>query len=213
MTLKEKFGTRYHLALLDEMEWRDSRFTFLHGLLGEKRLGTCPSLPVLVVAIGRRLGYPLFLVRTYQHLFSRWDDPATGVRFNIEYNGTGMENHTDERYLKAPRPWPEPILRYESRLPAEQRNYLRSLTPTEEFAEFLCQRGHCLEDNGRLGEAMTAYDRARAYAPEYPGYMDFFTGVCNRFVVARGLIPQAPLGIEIIFTPEDPCGTARIRRS
>lgn len=42
---------------------------FLPGLLGTKRQGTCSSLPVLYVAVGRRLGYPLKLVTTKGHLF------------------------------------------------------------------------------------------------------------------------------------------------
>jgi hypothetical protein len=37
---------------------------FLTGLLGEERKGTCSSMPVLYVALGRRLGYPLYLVTT-----------------------------------------------------------------------------------------------------------------------------------------------------
>ena len=34
----------------------DARDVFLHGLTGAKPRGTCSSLPVLQVAIGRRLG-------------------------------------------------------------------------------------------------------------------------------------------------------------
>lgn len=34
----------------------DSREVFLHGLTGAKRRGTCSSLPILQVAVGRRLG-------------------------------------------------------------------------------------------------------------------------------------------------------------
>ncbi|MGL6097413.1 MAG: transglutaminase family protein, partial [Fimbriiglobus sp.] len=139
------------------MDWRDSRNIFLHGLLSENRTGTCPSLPVLIVAIGRRLGYPLFLVRAPAHLFCRWEDRTTGVRFNIEYNGHGMTDHPDEHYRLWPKAWPAAVIENEAKLRPESRSYLRSLTLREEDAEFLCSRGHCLEDNGRLGEAVTAY--------------------------------------------------------
>ena len=47
----------------------DARDVFLHGLTGPERRGTCSSLPVLHVAVGRRLGYPLKLVTTKGHQF------------------------------------------------------------------------------------------------------------------------------------------------
>ena len=59
--LQLQFRIRYNPAQIDEMSWADSRDLFLHGLTGPSRTGTCPSLPVLIVAVGRRLGYPLRL--------------------------------------------------------------------------------------------------------------------------------------------------------
>lgn len=58
----------------------EARDVFLGGLLGPRREGTCSSLPVLQVAVGRRLGYPLKLVTTKGHLFVRWE--GGGERFN-----------------------------------------------------------------------------------------------------------------------------------
>src|SRR5436190_6820345 len=60
----------------------DPEAVFLDGLLGPTRFGTCSSMPVLYVAIGRDLGYPLYLVTTKGHLFVRWE--GRGERFNIE---------------------------------------------------------------------------------------------------------------------------------
>jgi hypothetical protein len=51
----------------------DPSKVFLHGLLGPERVGTCSSLPVLYVAVGRQLGYPLKLVTAKGHLFVRWE--------------------------------------------------------------------------------------------------------------------------------------------
>lgn len=73
----------------------DSANVFLHGLLGPKRQGTCSSMPVLYVAVGRRLGYPLKLVTTKGHLFVRWE--GTGERFNVEATSHGL-NRFDDRY-------------------------------------------------------------------------------------------------------------------
>lgn len=62
-------------------------------LLGGR--GTCSSLPPLYVAIGRRLGYPLKLVKSFAHLFARWDNGA-GERFNIECTARQFVSHPDE---------------------------------------------------------------------------------------------------------------------
>ncbi|MGL4419853.1 MAG: hypothetical protein ACRCZF_04230, partial [Gemmataceae bacterium] len=192
MTLKDEFGIRYDPTLVRNMDWRDSRHTFLHGLLCENRAGTCPSLPALVVAVGRRLGYPLFLVRAPAHLFCRWDDPATSVRFNVEYNGTGMTDHPDEYYRRWPTEWPAGLIEVEAELPRGRESYLRSLTPAEETAEFLGLRGHCLEDNGRLSEAVAAYHWAMHFDPVYPGYRGFFRRACDNLVTASGRVPGDP---------------------
>lgn len=53
-----------NLAGMNDGFFADARDVFLPGLLGESRSGTCSSMPVLYVAIGRRLGYPLKLVTT-----------------------------------------------------------------------------------------------------------------------------------------------------
>jgi hypothetical protein len=66
----------------------DARDVFLYGLTGSERRGTCSSLPVLQVAIGRRFGYPLKLVTTKGHLFVRWE--GAHERFNIEAAGRGV---------------------------------------------------------------------------------------------------------------------------
>ena len=71
----------------DDGFFADAHDVFLHGLLGTRRQGTCSSLPVLQVAVGRRLGYPLKLVTTKGHLFVRWEDATE--QFNVEAAGNG----------------------------------------------------------------------------------------------------------------------------
>lgn len=85
----------------------DPRKVFLQGILGPQRRGTCASLPVLYVALGRRLGYPLHLVSAKEHLFVRWDD-GKGTRVNMEpSNAGGFTSHSDDVYRK----WPQAIAR------------------------------------------------------------------------------------------------------
>lgn len=55
---------------------------FINGLLGDRHAGTCSSIPILIVAIAQRLGYPIKLVCNSNHFFARWDDGKD--RFNIE---------------------------------------------------------------------------------------------------------------------------------
>lgn len=73
----------------------DASNVFVHGLLGPKRQGTCSSMPVLYVAVGRRLGYPLKLVTTKGHLFVRWE--GSGERFNVEATSHGLNRFEDGR--------------------------------------------------------------------------------------------------------------------
>ncbi len=143
----------------------DSRDIFLHGLLQPTlnhqpstlnlRFGTCSSMPVLYIAIGRRLGYPLKLVTTKSHLFLRWE--GAGERFNLEATGKGMNRYDDKHFKQ----WPFPVTEEE----IQADGYLKSLTPVEELALFFSLRGHCLKDAGRMSEAVTSYTAAVRLVP------------------------------------------------
>src|SRR5262249_36928410 len=123
-------------ARLNDSFFANPEDVFLCGLLGAERKGTCSSLPVLYVAVGRELGYPLKLVATKGHLFVRWE--GAGERFNIEATSRGLNRFDDEYY----RHWPFEIA------PAEEaaEGYLKSLTPSGEMAVFLSVRGMCLRE-------------------------------------------------------------------
>ena len=97
-------------------------------------------MPVLYVAIGRRLGYPLRLATTKSHLFIRWE--GAGERFDLEATGKGMNRDDDEHFKQ----WPYPVTEEE----IQADGYLKSLTPVEELALFLSLRGHCLKEAGRM---------------------------------------------------------------
>jgi regulator of sirC expression with transglutaminase-like and TPR domain len=116
-------------------------------------------MPVLYLALGRRLGYPLKLVTTRQHLFLRWDSPTE--KFNLEATGKGMERYEDAHY----RQWPFPISEQE----IKEQDYLKSLSPREELSVFLSMRGACLTEAGRLAEATASYEAAYRYAPNWKG--------------------------------------------
>ena len=162
--IQQDFKVHYSPHQINCPDFRDSRNLFLHGLLGSDRQGTCVSMPVLYVAVGRRLGYPLKLVSTKAHLFARWESPD-GTHLNIEATSQGLNCFPDDYY----RTWPVPVSEEEIR----RGDYLKSLTPAEELAVFLATRGHCLEANGRLAEAQLAHAQAHALAPKSPVYLAF----------------------------------------
>ena len=130
-----------------------------------------------ILAVGRRLGYPLKLVQARGHLFTRWDDqdgkcfgfPET---FNVEGAGKGIASYDDEHYKTWPEPWTE--------LDEAEGWYLKSMTPLEELASFLASRGDCLTDNGRLGEAVQAYVWASSIAPEDKRYLQILARTQGR---------------------------------
>ena len=141
-------------------EWDDRFYTnasmvFLNGLLSEKRVGTCVSMPVLYTAVARRLGYPVFLAMSKGHLFCRWDSPEE--RFNVEGTGVGgMTPYPDKFYHT----FPNRLFDWE----LEHENYLKSLTPAEELALFLKTRAVCLAVHQRHGEGLVALAQAARLA-------------------------------------------------
>ena len=64
----------------------------------------------------------------------------------MEGSGDGIASHPDEFYRTWPRAWE----------PTDEPGgwYLKSMSPAEELAGFLATRASCLEDNGRLADAI-----------------------------------------------------------
>jgi len=154
--LQQDFDVRYHPLRIRNVDFTRSEDLFLHGLLDGKG-GTCCSMPVLYVAIGRRLGYPLKLVTSPEHLYLRWDDPKTGERFNVDGTTRGFVSKPDAYYAR----WPRPVTAAERRY----GNYFTSLTPRQELAEFLTTRAHALFDLGELERAKKTYETALRLSP------------------------------------------------
>src|SRR5262249_3769675 len=152
--LQEDMGIHYNPKRIeplddfqpDEVFCADSKDVFLHGLTGPPMTGTCSSLPVLYVAVGRRLGYPLFLSATKNHLFLRWEDGRT--RLNMECTADGFASYDDDYY----KTWPFKVT--DEDIKAE--GYLKTMTPSEELSCFLMMRGPCLMVAKRRQEALAA---------------------------------------------------------
>jgi hypothetical protein len=168
--LQQDFGVHYNPERAqspdttpepNEVFFANSKDVFLHGLVGDGRSGTCSSMPVLYVAVGRRLGYPLKLVTTKAHLFLRWD--AGLESFNLDGTSKGLNIDDDNHYRR----WPFPITSEEEK----RGRYLLSLTPSEELAVFLSTRALTLRAAGRTNEAIFAHSHALRLSPySYPHY-------------------------------------------
>ncbi len=155
VVLYEDYGVRYNPKLITSPEatvandhfFADSRDILIHGLVGPQHLGTCSSMPILYIALGRRLDYPLKLVKAKGHLFMRWDSPTE--KFDMDATGKGLDKEDDEFYKK----WPFPL----SEADIQAEDYLKSLSAREELSVFLSIRGECQTDNGQLGDALASF--------------------------------------------------------
>lgn len=160
--LNEEIGIRYNPArITDPDNFDDPEDSFIHGLLGPRRMGTCASLPVLLTALGRRLGYPLKLVLVPTHCLCRWDSPQE--RFNIEYHAKGLNSQPDEHYYEWPMQW-TPDMNPQER---ERPTYLISLTPQQDLAVCALNRAHQLSHVGRHREALWAMQVADRFWPSH----------------------------------------------
>jgi hypothetical protein len=138
----------------------DSDTIFIHGLLGPRRIGSCSSLPVLYASVARRLGYPVKLVLTVQHIFNRWESPDES--FNMEGCAKFIASDPYEHYIDWPRKW----------RPEEKASgaFLRPITPREELAAFIFTRCIGLSANLEFDEALRICKIACQLSPENPAY-------------------------------------------
>lgn len=166
--LQREFGVRYKPLMIPENAKFGFDECFIHGIIqGEG--GTCGTLPVVYVAAGRRLGYPLKLVAAqagkWGHLFVRWDEPG-GERFNIEMSNGSLDCPPDDYYRTG---------RYTTHPAWEESGaILKSMTPREELADFLAQRSACWLDAGKPRQQAESLAWACALAPDNVLYRVFF---------------------------------------
>lgn len=194
----EDFGIRYNPkwnappleTREDDHFFAESRDIFIHGMIEPLQMGTCSSMPVFYIALGRRLGYPLKLVTTKHHLFMRWESPTE--RFNMDATSKGLDRYEDEEYKK----WPFPISEQE----IEEEGYLKSLSPREELSVFLAIRAACLNENGFYGDAAGAFQAAYQYAPNWKANQDMLARLERRQrPVVMPTQPQA-----VVFQQQEP---------
>jgi hypothetical protein len=137
---------------------------------------------VIFAAIGRRLGYPIRLVQSREHIFCRWRG-ADGERFNIEATDQGYYRTPDEHYHNWPRPTFQKALR--------EGLFLTDLTPRQEVGLFLQLRGSCLLWNLCVEEALDALTSACELHPK-----DYF---CRNLAIIAEMLCQAKQGDNSLY--------------
>jgi hypothetical protein len=193
--LQRDCGVRYNLDKIPEDVPFEPADGFLFGLL-QTGQGTCANLPVLYVAVGRRLGYPLKLVLTRGrgvkmpnqtdvaklHVFVRWDDLA-GEQFNIEATIRGLTCLSDD-YYRTGRYCVTPFMERVGGL-------LQSQTPRQELAGFLGERAYFFRNQGNYRQAAESRAWASALAPENAVYLDMLIYVLKDWESKlKSLMPQ-----------------------
>jgi len=163
IAIEQDFGCGYNQGLLDSGAmvdrnstrfFRNSSDVFINGLIENGR-GSCSSLPVLMVALGRRCNYPLYLVGCGGHAFTRWDDGIE--RVNLEITCEGVNTYPDDHYKE----WPRPITATE----IEQEHLLKNYIGKEMLGVFASMRAACLKEHKRYGEAKRCYELALGSFP------------------------------------------------
>jgi len=182
-TLQEDFGVRYNPTRIHDPDFSNAKDLFIHGMIEDSNGGTCASMPVLYLAIARRLGYPVRLVSAKGHLFCRWEGKGERVNFDGASNG-GCAFLPDDYYRR----WPVPITDAE----VASGIYLTSQTPVQELAGFMAARGHCLEEHPRLDETILAYEHAVRLDPNNPNYRGFL----------RLMLRKKHVTVEVMEPPE-----------
>jgi hypothetical protein len=184
--LQRDCGIRYNPAKIPE----DAPFgpvdAFLFGLI-ESKMGTCANVPVLYAAVGRRLGYPIKIVRAKgdgaTHLFARWDD-SRSIGFNIEATDQGLRCPPDEYYRTG---------RYQVSAEMEkQGGFIESMTPREECAYFLAERSLYWKDVGNHRRAAEAMAWASSLSPGNAFFLNTVKMVLNEWT--RALQARRPKG-------------------
>ena len=143
---------------LDAIWYTNPSDLFLNGLIDTKR-GTCGSMPVLHVAIARRLGWPVALACVHSHFVSRYDDGE--VVYNIEATDVDrgvFAEGPDDFYLQ------------KYKLPRKaitSGSDLRSLTARETLGVFVALRGRHYSDTNPAAKADSEFALARHLFPQY----------------------------------------------
>lgn len=180
---EKKLPVDYHaIPVINQYLFQELRFKsvdtadnpedlFLHVVLDQKR-GYCLSLSVLYLAIGERLGMPLYGVVVPGHFFVRYDDGNN--RYNIETTAQGGIAN-DDHYIQTFSP------------PAHHKLYMKNLNKRQTLGCFFNNLGNSYSSVGQKEQAFMELTRAVRINPSLA---EARTNLGNLYL-HRGEISQA----------------------
>ena len=132
--------------------------TFSSADSWRERQGTCSSLPVLYVAVAQRLGYPVDLASTEEHLYLRYEEGTNHL--NVDAAGEGFITQTDEKYRK----WPHKLTEEE----IKTYGYLQPMSTQQILGAFLAMRAMNLTSAKKFDEAAQSWEAVSHHLPPTP---------------------------------------------
>ena len=167
---------------------------YITGILDYKK-GCCVSMPTFYMAVGQRLGYPIYPVSAPQHVFIRYVDPKFKEQ-NIEATGGG--GYTPDGEYKE-------VLRVSAKA-IKSGAYLRTLSYREFLGDLICQNGNYWLSEGEVDRAVYYLAAARRM---YPKSADICQAFGNALLAqssqmnGRGSIQVENTGRECLRVAED----------
>ncbi len=124
---------------------REQDYYYLNRFFDTK-IGNCYTMPLLYVAIGQRLGWPLYIVHVPDHMFVRYIDPHFPIQ-NIETTSGGA-HVPDEKYAKD---------FSVSKTGHKNGTYLRTSTHRELLGDLVSTNGIRFAQKGQTFKAITYF--------------------------------------------------------
>jgi len=140
------------------VEYKDLRQMLVFGLIDTKE-GTCATMPVLQIIMGRKCGWPVSLICVKHHYMCRYDDGKN--RYNLEATDTGRGGFaiaTDAELIEEMKMSPQAV---------SCGSDLRSLTNREIIAVFIAARARYYRDTNQMDLADRDYSLARFLFPQW----------------------------------------------
>ncbi len=152
LLLHEKFtGTR------DMIDARQPQKYFLNNVLDTKQ-GNCFTMPFLYMAVGQRLGWPIYAVSVPDHSFVRYVDPRLKEQ-NIETTSNGGYVR-DDIYARDFRV---------SEIGRKSGAYMRTLSYHESLGDLVAINGIQFGELGQLQKAVAYLELAIQFNPKLVG--------------------------------------------
>lgn len=149
----ERALTLINAHLFDVMEFRHADLIHKFGILSsvlENREGNCLGLSTLYLAVGRRLGLPLFLVKVPHHALVRYCDGRTTINIETQEKGAFYDDASVRKDFKI----------------RDEPGFLNNLTAKEEVAHLLIQRGIEWQERDEYDRAIADFTLSTELVPD-----------------------------------------------